>query len=375
MAQATSYIFGDIPAEIRTDQKMDSRIDEHARILVEWSTEVKRGDMVVISANPDAHDLVTAVTKHIAKAGGSPIVIMGSEEFERAFFDAADDDTIQLFPKHVKAALEACDVLIGINSPVNTKALADVDPKKIMMRRMVQKELGEIQLQKRWVGTVHPNRTLAQQANMGLEQYRDFVYSATLIDWEKESKNMYLMKEHLEKHNDIRYVGPETDIHASTEGRIWVASDGKHNMPSGEVFTAPVEDTVEGKIYFDVPFMYQGKVIEGVRLKFEKGEVVDYSAEKSEDVLKEILEIDEGAKKLGEMAIGTNRGIKRYTLNMLFDEKIGDSIHCALGRAYPDCNGTNMSAVHVDIIKSMKEGEIFAGDETIYSHGKYFFEE
>ncbi|MHA2602092.1 MAG: aminopeptidase, partial [Candidatus Thorarchaeota archaeon SMTZ1-83] len=155
----------------------------------------------------------------------------------------------------------------------------------------------------------------------------------------------------------------------------WVASDGKHNMPSGEVFTAPVEDTVEGKIYFDVPFMYQGKVIEGGRLKFEKGEGVDYSAEKSEDVLKEILEIDEGAKKLGEMAIGTNRGIKRYTLNMLFDEKIGDSIHCALGRAYPDCNGTNMSAVHVDIIKSMKEGEIFAGDETIYSHGKYFFEE
>ncbi|UCH05312.1 MAG: aminopeptidase [Candidatus Thorarchaeota archaeon] len=361
-------------ADHRTDQKMDPRIDEHARILVEWSTEVKRGDMVIITANPDAHDLVTAVTKYVARAGGSPTVIMNSQEFERAFFDAADDDTIQLFPKHVKAALEESDVLIGISSPVNTKALADVDPKKIMMRRIVQKEIGEIQIQKRWVGTVHPNRTLAQQANMGLEQYRDFVYGATLIDWEKESKNMYLMKEHLENHNDIRYVGPETDLHASTEGRIWVASVGKNNMPSGEVFTAPVEDTVEGHIYFDIPFMFQGKIIEGVRLKFEKGEVVDYSAEKSENVLKEILEVDEGSKRLGEMAIGTNRGIKRYTLNMLFDEKIGDTIHCALGRAYPDCNGTNTSAVHVDIIKSMKEGEIKAGDETIYSRGKYFFE-
>ncbi len=353
---------------------MDSRIDEHARILVEWSTEVKRGDMVIISANPDAHDLVVAVTKHVAKAGGSPIVIMSSEEFERAFFDAADDDTIQLFPKHVKAALEECDVIIGISAPVNTKALADVDPKRMMMRALVQKELGEIQLQKRWVGTVHPNRTLAQQANMGLEQYRNFVYDATLIDWENESKNMYLMKEHLEKHNDIRYVGPETDLYASTEGRVWIASVGRHNMPSGEVFTAPVEDTVEGHIYFDIPFMYQGKVIEGVRLKFEKGEVVDHSAEKSENLLKEILEVDEGSKRLGEMAIGTNRGIKRYTLNMLFDEKIGDTIHCALGRAYPDCNGTNVSAVHVDIIKSMKEGEITAGDETIYSRGTYFFE-
>jgi aminopeptidase len=182
------------------------------------------------------------------------------------------------------------------------------------------------------------------------------------------------MKEHLERHTDIRFIGPETDLYAKTEGRIWIASDGKHNLPSGEVFTAPIEDTVEGKIYFDIPFLQYGKVIEGVRLKFEKGEVVDFSAEKEEATLKRIVEIDEGSKRLGEMAIGTNRGIKRHTLNMLFDEKIGDTIHCALGRAYKDNNGTNESAVHVDMIKTMREGKILAGDEVIYENGKYFYE-
>lgn len=209
---------------------------------------------------------------------------------------------------------------------------------------------------------------------MSMDEYQTFVYGATLVDWKEESKNLFLMKEHLERHSDIRFVGPETDLYAKTEGRIWIASDGKHNMPSGEVFTAPVEDTVEGKIYFDIPFLQMGKVIEGVRLAFEKGEVVDFSAEKSEDTLKTVIETDEGSRRLGEMAIGTNRGIKQYTLNMLFDEKIGDTIHCALGRAYKENNGTNDSAVHVDMIKTMMEGEITAGDEVIYSKGKYFYE-
>ena len=354
---------------------MDPRVEHHARILVEWSTEVKKGDMVVIRASPDSHELAVAVSKEVAKAGGYPLVLMESEEITRAFFDGADDETIQITPSHYKKTAEECDVFIGLRSPVNTKALADVDSKRILLKQKAMREISDIIMSKRWCGTVHPCNTLAQQAGMSLAAYQDFVYGATLIDWASESTNMYLMKEHLEHHSDIRYIGPETDLYASTEGRIWIASDGKHNMPSGEVFTAPVEDTVEGKIYFDIPFMTRGgKVIEGVRLKFEKGEVVDFSAEKEEDALKQIIEIDEGSKRLGEMAIGTNRGIKRYTLNMLFDEKIGDTIHCALGKAYKECNGVNESAVHVDIIKSMKEGEILAGDEVIYSKGKYFYE-
>lgn len=353
---------------------MDPRVEEHARVLVEWSAEVKKGDQVVIAASPGAHDLVKAITKAVAKAGGTSITLMQSEEVSRAFFDGASDDTLELFPKHMKALVEQTDVYFGIRAPVNTKALARVDPKRIVARSKTTKEISDIITGKRWVATVHPCETLAQQGDMSLDEYRDFAYGAMLIDWKKESKNMLLMKEKLESHSDVRFVGPETDLYAKTEGRIWIAADGKFNMPDGEVFTAPVEDTVEGSIYFDVPFMQQGKVVEGVRLKFEKGEVVDFSAEKSESTLKAILEIDEGAKKLGEMAIGTNRGIKDYTLNMLFDEKIGDTVHCALGMAYPECNGTNESAIHVDMIKTMNEGEVIAGDEVIYSKGKYFYE-
>jgi aminopeptidase len=353
---------------------MDSRIEEHARIIVEWSTEVKRDDNVVIVASPLAHDLAVAVTREVAKVGAQPITLMSSEEVSRAFFDGADTETLSTEPKHMKALIENCDAYIVLRAPMNITALANVDPKKMILQSKANQDIQNTRLSKRWCLTVHPCLTLAQQANMSMNEYQDFVYGATLIDWKAESKNLYLMKEHLEKHNDIRYIGPETDLYAKTEGRIWIASDGKHNLPSGEVFTAPIEDTVEGSIYFDIPFLQQGKVIEGVRLTFEKGEVVDFSAEKSEGTLKSIIETDKGSRRLGEMALGTNRGIKQPTLNMLFDEKIGDTIHCALGRAYKECNGVNESAVHVDMIKTMIQGEVIAGDETIYSKGKYFYE-
>jgi aminopeptidase len=353
---------------------MDSRIEEHAKILVEWSTEVKPGDMVVIDASPEAHELVVALNRAIARAGARVVTLMNSEEALRAYYEGASDETLRIEPKHLKAITEHCDVFIALRSPVNTKALANVDSKRMLTNDKTLQEIQGIRLGKRWTLTVHPCQTLAQQANMSLEEYRDFVYGATLIDWAEESRMLYVMKDHLEKHRDVRYIGPETDLYASTEGRIWIASDGKHNMPSGEVFTAPVDNSVEGRIYFDIPFLRQGKVIEGVRLTFEKGEVVDFSSEKEEATLKSIIETDEGSRRLGEMAIGTNRGIKRYTLNMLFDEKIGDTIHCALGRAYKECNGLNESAVHVDMIKSMLQGEIYAGDELIYSKGKYFYE-
>ncbi|MFW9834668.1 MAG: aminopeptidase [Candidatus Thorarchaeota archaeon] len=353
---------------------MDPRIEEHAKIVTEWSTDIKKGDRVLIRATPESHEFVVALYKKVSEMGGIPLTLMRTDEMTKAFFDGADNDTIDTAPEHYEALLEKVDVMIAVRSPGNTKAMANVDPKKVIQRSVAMKKAQDMTLSKRWCLTVHPTAALAQQADMSLEEYREFVYGATLLDWKEESKLMYKMKEHLEKHKDVRYTGPETDLFASTEGRIWIASDGKHNMPSGEVFTAPVENTVEGKIYFDIPFLQQGKVIEGVRLTFEKGEVVDFSAEKSEATLKEIIEIDDGSRRLGEMAIGTNRGIKNYTLNMLFDEKIGDTIHCALGRAYKECNGTNESAVHVDMIKTMTEGEITAGDEVIYSKGKYFYE-
>ncbi|MGY5860022.1 MAG: aminopeptidase [Candidatus Thorarchaeota archaeon] len=353
---------------------MDPRIREHAKILVNWSTEVKKGDMVGILTSPKAYDLALAITKEVAKAGGRSLPVLWDHEISRAFFDGADDETIQLLPKHILALVESVDVIIFIGSPMNSKALAGVSPEKQMLDAKTMQPIMKTYLSKRWVATLHPCQSLAQTGNMSLEEYQDFAYDAMLIDWKEQSKTVFKLKERLEKQSCIQFIGPETDLYASTEGRIWIAGDGKHNMPCGEVFTAPVEDTVEGKIYFDIPLLSFGKVLEGVRLAFEKGEVVDFSAEKEEATLKQVIDTDEGSRRLGEMAIGTNRGIKRATLNMLYDEKLGDTIHCALGQAYEDANGTNKSAVHVDIIKSMKEGEVLAGDDVIYSKGKYFFE-
>jgi aminopeptidase len=353
----------------------DSRIKEHARILIEYSTNVRAGEMVYIISDLDAHPLAVEVVKQIAKRGAATLTIMDSSDLSRGYMDAATDEALDLFPKHQMEAIKASDVLIRLRSPSNTRAFAGLDPKRLMRRQKTTKPISEEVLTKRWCLTIHPNQALAQEAKMSLTNYQNFVYGATLLDWEKEAKLMRKLRDKLQESQTIQFLGKETDLKASTKNRVWVASEGTHNMPSGEVFTSPLEKSVEGQIYFDIPFLYAGTEIQGVRLEFKKGQVVKYSAEKGQEALDALLNVDEGARYLGEMAIGTNRGIQQYTLNMLFDEKIGDTIHCALGNAYPECRGTNQSAVHVDIIKSMKEdGKILAGNFTIYEKGKYFWE-
>lgn len=354
---------------------VDSRIVEHARILVEHSTKVQPGEMVYIIADIGAHPLIVEVVKHVAKLSASSLVVMSSSELSRGYMDVATDEALDLFPRHRLEAIKASDVLISLSSPSNTRTFAGYDPKRLLRRQKTTKLLSDEVLKKRWCTTIHPNHALAQEAKMSLTEYQDFVYGAILLDWEKEAALMNKLREKLQKHNTIQFIGADTDLRAVTEGRTWIAAAGEKNMPSGEVFTSPVEKSVEGQIYFDIPFLFAGNEIQGVRLEFKEGKVVKYSAERGQASLEALLKVDEGVQYLGEMAIGTNRGIKRYTLNMLFDEKIGDTIHCALGNAYPECNGTNKSAIHVDMIKSMKEeGKILADDEVIYEKGRYFWE-
>ncbi len=354
---------------------VDPRIVEHARILVEYSTKVKPGDMVYIITDLEAHPLATEVVKQVAKNSASSLVILSSSEMSRGYMDSATDEALDLLPRNRFEAIKASDVMISISSPENTRSFSGYDPQRLMRRQKATEPLSEEVLKKRWCVTIHPNNALAQEAKMSFTGYQDFVYGAILLDWEKEAVLMNKLREKLQKHKTIRYIGPETDLRASTEGRTWIAAVGEKNMPSGEVFTSPLEKSVEGKIYFDIPFLYAGNEIQGVRLEFKEGKVVKFSAEKGQEALEALLNADEGAKYLGEVAIGTNRGIKHYTLNMLFDEKIGDTIHCALGHAYPECKGTNKSAVHIDMIKSMKEsGKILADEEVIYEKGRYFWE-
>ncbi len=344
----------------------DSRIVEHARILVEYSTNIQAGDMVYLISDLDAHPLAVEIVKKIAEKGAASMVIMDSAEITRGFMDRAIDEAIDLLPKHQMQAIKASDVVIRLRSPSNTR---------LVRRSKTTKPISEEVLTKRWCLTIHPNHALAQEAKMSLPDYQTFVYNATLRDWENEAQLMRKLRDKLQKSTTIQYIGTETNLKASTKGRLWIASEGTNNMPSGEVFTSPDEKSVNGHIYFDIPFLYAANEIQGVRLVFKEGKVVEYSSEKGQEALDALLNVDEGARYLGEMAIGTNRGIQKYTLNMLFDEKIGDTIHCALGNAYPECKGTNKSAVHVDMIKTMKkDGKILAGDFVIYEQGKYFWE-
>ena len=352
---------------------LDSRVFKHAEIIVNWSTQVMENDMVLIRAYPEAHDLVVALAGEIAKKKASYLVLMESDESLSTYLEHADNQTLSLFPRHYKSALDESDVVILIIAPSSKRALADASSEKLAMRARTRESLFDLFLSKRWCDTIHPCDVLAQEAGMNLNEYKDLVYDAILIDWEHLSKEMSILSKLLNKYQDIHLLGSDTDFYAETTGRVWMLEDGKHNMPSGEVYVSPLEKSVEGTIYFNIPFLHNGKQVEGVRLQFENGSVVDYSAERGEQTLKSIIELDDGSRHLGEIAIGMNRGISKYTKNMLFDEKMGDTVHCALGKALKECGGENKSAIHVDMVKNMLDGEIIAGGVTIYKRGKFLY--
>jgi len=235
-------------------------------------------------------------------------------------------------PKHHFELVKASDVIISIKSNSNTKSLRNVDPKKISIRSKALKNLRDERLSKRWCLTQYPTVGYAQDAEMSLSEYEDFVYSAVLIDWNEQIKIMNRLKGIMDKTDEVRIIGEKTDLTLSIKGRNTVVGGPTHNVPGGEVFTAPIEDSAEGEIFFDLPSVVYGNEVEGIKLKFERGKVVDYSANRNETLLKSMIETDEGSHRLGELGIGTNRGIKKFTKNILFDEKIGDTIHLAIGR-------------------------------------------
>jgi aminopeptidase len=353
---------------------MDPRVAEHAKIVVNYTCEVKEGDHVTVVIEGPGQKLAQEIVKEVAKKGGTTVIVQRTPEAMKALLDAVPDNYLEAFPDHYFELIKKTDVYIRIQCPENTRAMAQVPPEKLVRyQRMYQPVLAEI-LQKRWCGTLTPTPALAQEAGMSLTEYEDFVYGAVIRDWEKEAETMYRIKEVIDEGKEVVLEGEETELTMSIEGRLAVAATGKHDMPSGEVFTAPVDDSTEGHIYFDIPLVYVGSLIEDVRLTFEKGVVTESEASHNEELLKQLIETDEGSKRVGELGIGTNRGITRFTRNILFDEKIGDTIHVALGNAYKECNGVNVSAIHMDIVKSMKKGRILVDGEVLQENGKWFWE-
>jgi len=349
-------------------------VTEHAKLIVTYATGVKKGDQVLIVASDYGLDLASEVYKEAAKLGASPLIVMTPSEVTRAYYEVTPEDYLDIFPKHLYELTKASDVVFSIRSDINTKTLGNVNPRKLTRRDKTVRPIQDERLSKRWCLTQTPTPGFAQDADMSLKEYEDFVYSAILIDWASQRAQMEKLKKALDPADKVQIIGEKTNLTMSIKGRNAVVGDATHNVPGGEVFTAPLDDSAEGEIWFDLPGLRYGREIRGVRLKFSEGQVVEYSAETNQDALKSIIETDQGSKRIGELGIGTNRGIKKFTKNILFDEKIGDTIHLALGNAYKDCGGINKSAIHWDIIKTMKPGQILLDGKILQKDGKFIWE-
>jgi aminopeptidase len=361
---------------------MDQRIHDHARTLVEWSARVEAGDDVVVQVDEDAHDLGVAVARRLGEVGANPIGVYHSEEMNRAYLRAHDGE-FDSDPGHELALYETADSVLSLRGGWNTSATADVDDDVRQAYSKARTGVREASLDTDWVTTVHPNRSLAQQAEMAFEEYQDFAYGAILRDWESLAAEMERMKDLLDDGREVRLRSADTDLTMSIENRTAVNSAASvaydsHNLPSGEVFTAPYD--TEGTVLFDVPMTLNGKRVRNARLTFEDGDVVDYEAETNEAVLGGLLDTDEGARRLGELGVGMNRGIDRFTDNVLFDEKMGDTVHLALGRAYdsnlPEGESGNDSAIHVDLITDVSERSTLEIDgEVVQRDGRFRWED
>ncbi len=362
----------------------DPRASKLAKLLVEYSVSIKDGDEVLIRAGIEALPLLRELVKEVVSRGAYPHIMLNDGVLQEAFYRYAKENVLKHLSPIEKFIMEKIDASISIISSNHTKPLISIKPEKIRMKRAATRELNEIFMKRqakgelRWVVSIYPTYALAQEAGMGPIEYEEFAYKACMVDredpineWKKQAEKQEKIIKLLSRIDELRVVAGETDLTLKVGGRTWINDDGKHNMPGGEVFSAPVEDSVEGVVKFDYPAVWGGIEVEGAKMIFKRGEVVEVHAEKGEDKLKEILKTDDGAKRLGEVAFGLNYSINRATKQILFDEKIGGTMHLALGAAYPETGGKNKSAIHWDFILDLKRGKVYGDGDLIYENGRF----
>ena len=358
---------------------MDPRVREHAQTIAEHSTDLRAGDNVVISAPAVAADLAVALHEICGDVGANPVLLDPNDRAQRAFLRARGDDFET--PSHEKALIEETDVYVDLRSNENVTETSDVDPETTAAHSVAHQPIREERLKKRWCLTQYPAPANAQLAGMSTEAYENFVWDAVNKDWDAQREFQEGMVERLNAASEVRIrSGEGTDLRMSVAGNQAINDYGEKNLPGGEVFTAPVPGSVEGWVHFDKPLYHQGREITDVRLEFEDGEVIEHGAAKNEDLLTEVLSTDPGARRLGELGIGMNRDIDRFTYNMLFDEKMGDTVHMAVGMAYDECvgedNPVNESAVHVDmIVDTSADSTIELDGEVVQRDGQFAFED
>ncbi|MBU8934296.1 MAG: aminopeptidase [candidate division Zixibacteria bacterium] len=363
---------------------MDSRIDKLAKLLIHYSLKVKKGQLVKIQGEYSALPLINAAFKEAVAVGAQPFTKIIVPENEEVFLKSASDKQLQYIPPMARTEINKIDCLLVIWGSQNTRSLSGVEPKRQAKQRRYMvplmnklfKRTGDGSLS--WVGTLFPTNAEAQEADMSLADFEDFVFTAGHLNaadpakyWKKVYKDQNRLVRILNRTRKLHFRSDGTDLKMNVKGRKWINCAGTENFPDGEIFTSPIEDTVNGHIQFTYPAIYMGREVENVRLEFKNGKVVKESAGKNEKFLTTMLNMDKGARFVGEIAVGTNYDIKHFSKNILFDEKIGGTIHLAVGKSIPESGGKNKSAIHWDMICGMQKGEILADGKVIYRKGKF----
>jgi len=364
---------------------IDPRVERLARLIVDYSLGLREGQVFRIDALDAAQPLALECYRAALSAGAHAYANIGLPGLLEALLRHGSDEQLTYLSPLQWEEVEGLDALVTVWSEVNTRALSRIQPerhaayiaaqRKLSNRRWERISRGEMS----WCGTLFPTNAHAQEAEMSLTEYEDFVFAACHVHeddpaahWRSVSSELEARAAELGTVGELRVVGPDTDLTMGVAGRSWLAADGRYNMPDGEVFTSPLETETEGEIRYTFPALYHGREVDDVRLRFEEGRVVHAEASRGNDYLQSLLAMDDGARVLGEVAFGLNYEIDRFTRNILFDEKIGGTMHFALGSGFPQTGGANTSGLHWDMICDLRdEGEVYADGELVWKDGRF----
>jgi aminopeptidase len=361
----------------------DHRIAKLAQVLVHYSLALQAGQQIQIRTHPLADELTQAVYEEVIKVGAFPFVQSIVPGLDEIFYKNANEAQLDYVSPIRKLVIETFDASLTIWTEHNTRALSGIDPARMARVSKAGSELTKVFLKRaaegelKWTLTAYPSQSMAQEAEMGLMDYREFVYGAGMLNepdpvtfWKAEGEHQRKLVKWLKGRDQVVMKGESIDLQMSIKDRIFIPCDGKENFPDGEIFTGPVEESVNGWIRFKYPAIEYGQEVMDIELWFENGKVVKEKASKNQELLTAMLDTDPGARYVGEWGIGTNYGIQQFTKNMLFDEKMGGTIHLALGAGYPETGSKNESGIHWDMLCDMHQAEIHLDGELFYQNGR-----
>jgi aminopeptidase len=366
----------------------DPRVERLAALIVDYSLELQEGQVVRIDGLDVGERLGLALYRSALEAGAHPYTNLGITGLLELLLEHGSEEQREFISPVQWQEVETIDALVTIWSEANTRSLSRIEPSRHAGYIAAHRQLSNRRWERiaegamRWCGTLFPTHAHAQEAEMSLEEYERFVFAACHVHeddpgahWREVSRTLRERAEELGSVREVRIVGPDTDLRLGVEGRSWLAADGRYNMPDGEVFTSPLETETEGEIRYTFPAVYHGREVEDIRLRFSAGRVVAAEAASGDAYLQSLLDMDAGARVLGEVAFGLNYEIDRFTRNILFDEKIGGTMHLALGSGFPQAGSRNTSGLHWDMICDLREeGEIFADGELVWKAGRFLAE-